>query len=157
MIAYNNTEAYYKLNMLFIKSSRKPYSFRKFLPPNVEKTPAITGKSINLIIENIDAISQLGINWDDDGAEAITEKSILKSKEVVFKLYSSGVDIDYVFPLRSGGIQLEIDDLNKFIEIEISSEGETKFIIYNINFDILKIINHLSEGVKYLKQYYKKL
>ena len=157
MIASSKAEISDKSRLLYIRSKKTYNKSQIYIPPNIDKLPLITGKSINLVLERLNDLSNLSYNWDDDGANSISEMSILKSKELIIKLYSSGVCIDYVFPMRNGGIQLEVDDLNKFIEIEVSPNGDVKFLVYNTDYDIIKTINNLSEGVEYLKLSYKKI
>ena len=78
--------------------------------------------ALNAHLENIDSFAKLLQNWDTYNADVITPKSIAKAKEIVTKLYDTGISIDGVFPMRNGGVQIELHIEKRDIEIEIKDD-----------------------------------
>lgn len=93
---------------------------------------------------NIDALASfhtLQENWDNNGANAPTAKSLETAQEWLSytnlgELALNGGRVN-TFPTRSGGIQIDIDGLENPLEIEISSEGAMELLAYNHNLDLI--------------------
>ncbi len=97
-----------------------------------------------LFLLNMDALLALGKlqkNWDDDGAEPPTSDALAAASDwlqqaKLGELALSGGRVN-AFPTRSGGIQIDIDGLERPLEIEISPDGAMELLEYNQNLDLV--------------------
>lgn len=97
------------------------------------------------LIDKIKGFKELKPNWDSYGADPIPEKVINKAIEIIEKLEFHNMNLDYVFPMRDGGLQFEVKS-GKFNDIEllIGKNLVVELVIYNNENDIIeerKIIN----------------
>jgi len=90
-------------------------------------------KTKELLKFKIASLAELTQNWDSYNAEEITQLSILNASE-----YLDTLEVDWnivnVFPMRDGGVQIEIGD---FKEIEIFNNS-IKEITLDTNYNIIK-------------------
>ena len=86
-------------------------------------------------LENIDSFAKLPQNWDTYNADVITPKSIAKAKQIVTKLHDIDIDISIegVFPMRDGGVQIELHLSGYDIEIEIKDDCANLLFFSNNN------------------------
>jgi len=88
------------------------------------------------LIDKINNFSKLKYNWDSYNADTISKTSIDVAIDILkhfINHFSDDITID-VFPMRDGGIQFELDN----IEIEINQNGKLKFILFDNNDNIIK-------------------
>lgn len=93
-------------------------------------------------IENIYGFSNLKKNWDSYNADTISQTAIDTAIEILNILYinellTSRFTVN-VFPMRDGGIQFEFDGKIICAELEISSNGDTTFILFDDNGDVVE-------------------
>ena len=89
----------------------------------------------------IKGFSGLPQNWDSYGADPISERAIWTALKIANHLslpsnLPEGIMVN-VFPMRDGGIQFEFDREDFCAELEISSEGEMEFFLFDENGEII--------------------
>ena len=70
----------------------------------------------------IDNISKLENNWNDNGALAFSNALITRAKAFAYTLTGEAE----IFPTANDSIQLEIENAYGYIEIELFENGEVK-------------------------------
>lgn len=82
----------------------------------------------------VKGFSNLKPNWDSYNADSISNDSIELALETLNHLNSQGLLSNgfsvNVFPMRDGGIQFEFDGENICAELEINQNGDSTFILY---------------------------
>jgi len=108
---------------------------------NTQKTNSI--KLINLK-DRINGFKSLKANWDSYNAEPISKYAIYAAIDLLSSLnkkgylsFDSGINVN-IFPMRDGGIQFDIDNLDFSIEIEIDIKGDLSLLHFNNNRDIVE-------------------
>lgn len=85
--------------------------------------------------ETILGFEKLKYNWDSYQAEPVSQTAVAISLQVLNELRKNRVLSESicvnVFPMRDAGIQFEFDDDNFSAELEINSQGEMKYILFD--------------------------
>ena len=86
-------------------------------------------------LDVINGFSKLRYNWDSYNADVISKNAIDTAIETLNHLNTKGLltcnfNVN-VFPMRDGGIQFEFDGDNICAELEISPGGDTVFILFD--------------------------
>jgi len=119
-----------------IKDSENPTNRNK---PEVTNLHGI--KYFNLT-DTIYGFSKLQPNWDTYNADSISTNAIETAIEILNHIYSKGLlsnDTNInIFPMRDGGIQFEFDADYICAELEINQSGESIFVLFNDDGDIIK-------------------
>lgn len=91
----------------------------------------------------IDEFLQLPRNWDSYGADVISPESASCARELaLFSVYSSMFDVEpssyslRVFPLAEGGIQLEWESGNRYLEVEVGPETTLAYLYIDRSSDV---------------------
>ena len=92
--------------------------------------------------DTIYGFSNLHHNWDSYNADVISKNAIDTAIETLNHLNSkgqltSGFTVN-VFPMRDGGIQFEFDGENICAELEINENGDSTFIFFDDDGDIIE-------------------
>ena len=118
--------------------------FREYTIPNAT---SLKGIKFFQLQEKINGFVNLENNWDSYNANPISTVSIETALEVLNNLnnndiFSEGIEIN-VFPMRDGGVQFEFDSKYFCAELEISSQGQMTYLLFDENANILhkEIIN----------------
>lgn len=92
--------------------------------------------------DTIYGFSNLQKNWDSYNADTITQIAIDTAIGALNHLHNKGLLANgitvNVFPMRDGGIQFEFDGQYICAELEISPNGETTFILFDDDGNILE-------------------
>lgn len=82
---------------------------------------------MNNLHDTIKSFSSLKENWDSYNAGVISQKAIDVAISILHFLPQNTM----VYPMRNGGIQFEFDFDNFYSELEINSNGEMLYILYD--------------------------
>jgi hypothetical protein len=82
----------------------------------------------------LEDLKQLESGWDDDDAEPISPQAIQSAERWLNECQAKDIPLDFIAPLRDGGLQLEWKDLSRqiFLEIEISPTGQSRYLIHSL-------------------------
>jgi hypothetical protein len=91
--------------------------------------------------DTIYGFSNLQRNWDSYNADIVSKNAIDTAIETLNHLNSKGQLTNgftvNVFPMRDGGIQFEFDGENICAELEINQNGDSTFILYDDDANII--------------------
>lgn len=113
---------------------------RKIRSSDATPFPMGSGRYLN-IFSKISSLNRLKPDWDSYGADKISMTAIDRAHETLRELFNQDFFSEEimvnVFPMRDGGIQFEFDDDRLSAELEINPEGDTTYILYNKDGNIL--------------------
>lgn len=89
------------------------------------------------IVGKIDELNSLKDNWDAENSPAPTNNTIDLAKEIASRLIEQGKIINFCYPLRNGGIQLEEGDDNSNCEFEVHPDGTIHELIYDQDYNLV--------------------
>lgn len=104
---------------------------KSFFNENVNTSP------VSELVNHVFRFKELPQDWDSYGAEKISIDSIVTAIQIIKFFESSSLEIEYAFPMRDGGVQLEMGFKNYNIEFEIYNENHLNVLIFD-NYDNLK-------------------
>src|SRR3990167_3313958 len=110
---------------------------------------SMTQKLFSLLEE----LKCLESGWDDDGAEPISAQAIQSAERWLNECQAKDILLDFVAPLRDGGLQLEWKDISRqiFLEIEISPLGQSRYLIHSLERPGLLAKESISDSLDALK------
>jgi len=83
------------------------------------------------LINRIEEFKNLDSNWDTYNADKISPDSITNARQIVKIFGTNNIIFDCAFPMRDGGVQLEINSKDFNIEIEVNPDTEIKLLVFN--------------------------
>jgi len=83
------------------------------------------------LMNRIEEFKNLESNWDTYNADKISPAGISNAKQIVNVFGINNIIFDCAFPMRDGGVQLEINSKGCNIEIEVSLDSDIKLLVFN--------------------------
>ncbi len=139
-------------NKRFLTDKATEYFIKNILV-NENENPIVTD-----LIKTIYRFKELQYNWDTYGAEKISVESISIAIQIVKIFESSNLLVNYAFPMRNGGVLLEMNFENYNLELEINENNKINLLVFNkdndfkfeCDYDIIDLANLINK----LKEYY---
>ncbi|MCX6647577.1 MAG: hypothetical protein NTY09_14635 [bacterium] len=80
-------------------------------------------KWFNTILQKINKLSSLPLNWDEYGAKKIGREVIIGAIQLLSTISQESTPEPYVFPTATGGIQIEWHTEEVDLEVEVTEDG----------------------------------
>lgn len=86
----------------------------------------------NEITKNIISFRDLSFNWNSYGSNKVCLKCIDRAIKTVNIFENKGMSIKFAYPLQDGGIQLELNTNDYFIEMEVNPKNfQDQIVIFD--------------------------
>ena len=118
----NNKFALFEsLEILATKSFRKPATGLGLVTPK--------------LLTQVNSFKDLAYDWDTYGALPIAEGAVAQARQLLNALslqlvYAPAVSV-HVFPMRDGGVQVELDRDSAAMEIEVHNDGSQDYLLFS--------------------------
>lgn len=100
----------------------------------------------------VEAFRNLPPDWDTYGAEPIQEAAIRQARRLLHQLSMQMTSVRsvslHVFPMRDGGVQIEIDGRDMEMEIEVHPDGTQDYLVFNSEGKLLPTKNTLTSALR---------
>ena len=101
----------------------------------VRKPATGLGLIIPKLLTQVDSFKDLADDWDTYGALPIAAGAIAQARQLLDALslqlvYAPAVSV-HVFPMRDGGVQVELDRESASMEVEIHPDGTQDYLLFN--------------------------
>jgi|GEM_PF-3851804 len=100
-----------------------------------------------IISRKLSALSELKDDWASENSLAPTETTIEFAKKLAEILINRNIKVDFCYPLRNGGIQLEVSEKDN-IEYEVHPNGQIHQLLYD---DENNLIANTVSGLPYFE------
>lgn len=104
------------------------------------------------LARQVEAFRALPPNWDTYGALPTQEPAIRRAQQLLdllsLQLTSSRSVSIHVFPMRDGGVQLEVDREGAEMEIEVHPDGTEDYLVFNGEGQLLPTKNTLTQALR---------
>jgi len=124
------------INASIVTAMSRDNSYRRYSGAVVSHNSIKVATMISIV----DSFSKLHENWDGYGADRINLSAQKSAINIIHQFAKNDVfnNINmHIFPMRDGGIQVELDGSIITAELEIDQNGTVKFIQYNEEGDIV--------------------
>ncbi|AII54474.1 MULTISPECIES: hypothetical protein [Hymenobacter] len=116
----NKFSLFETLELLAIKTKRNPVTGLGLVIPK--------------LLAQLETFRNLSPNWDSYGALPTEERALARARQLLNSLslqlvYAPAVSV-HVFPMRDGGIQVELDRDNASMEIEVHPDGTEDYLLF---------------------------
>lgn len=88
----------------------------------------------NSIYGKLEELRSLSDNWDGENSPSPSEQTIELAKRTASYLIDRGSIVNFSYPLRNGGVQLEGDDDN--VEYEVHPNGTVHELSYDQDYNL---------------------
>lgn len=101
---------------------------------NVRKPAMGLGLVIPKLLTQVSSFEELAYDWDTYGALPIAAGAIARARQLLNALslqlvYAPAVSV-HVFPMRDGGVQVELDRDSASMEIEVHPDGSQDYLLF---------------------------
>jgi len=79
--------------------------------------------------EKLDHLAELGFNWDGEGGEPISRRTLSIAGELLLPLAKIQPPVPRIAPVLGGGIQFEWEVAGRELEIEILPDGSVEYLV----------------------------
>ncbi|TDN36962.1 hypothetical protein E4631_19975 [Hymenobacter sp. UV11] len=102
---------------------------------SVRKPAMGLGLVVPKLLTQVNSFKDLAYDWDTYGALPIAEGAIAQARQLLNALslqlvYAPAVSV-HVFPMRDGGVQVELDRDSASMEIEVHPNGSQDYLLFN--------------------------